>query len=164
MIVLQTGYVTPRSVVRRNQAAVLLAELARRGLAVTPSRLELHAIARYAGELPHRMIRDVVAVAMNMQAAVVAEPVPAPPAPVPTPCPEPEGWSLRSPLTAAELREIIRQELRRSPGALSPEIRRVVEANGPLCIQPQSFPALVSKIRNELGLPKISTGRPRRVA
>lgn len=149
MIVQQAGYVTPRSTVQRTRARRVLDDLRRQGLTVTPGRLELYAMARYAGEVPHSLIREVVEIALVLEGGAT---------PLPPSQPTAAG------LTGNDVREILRRELRANPDALSTELIETVLAEGPLAIQPTYIPQMVSAVRRELGIRRPVMGRPRRIA
>lgn len=151
-MIIQSGYVTPRSTVQLTRARRVLRDLAQQKLAVTPGRLELYAMSRYAGEVPHALIREVVEIALELHGT------PAQPR-------RPALSADKAPgLTGREVREIIRRELRADPEVLSTEIIQTIRAEGPLAIQVTTIPQMVSEVRRELGIARPTWGRPRRSA
>lgn len=105
----------------------------RRGIEITRARVELVAISKYAGELNHNLILDVVDAAVLMHFG--------------PPPPEPDY------LTYDEIRAVIDRELQAYPEARAPDLRAVIERIGDIPHKRASFATLVRRARRELGIP-----------
>lgn len=150
-------YITPRAIVRRAQARVVLRDVERRRLKVTERTVEMYAMARFVGDLSHTLIREVVDCAL-----AIANGGPQPTVAEPVSCPEPMEEELVPALSREELRAIIREELLKDPDALAPDILEVVESRGRLPFQRTSFAPIVSFMRRDLGIPSPTRTEGRR--
>jgi len=154
----EVKFITPRAKVRRAQARVVVRDLERKRLKVTERSVEVYAMARFAGDLSHTQIREVVdcalAIVRGEEMPAVAEPVSVPAA-AEEEDPEPS-------LSREEMRAIICEELRKNPEALAPDILEVVESRGRLPFRRTSFAPIVSFMRRDLGIPSpTACGQPR---